>query len=172
MANPFMLDRSSGPYGALLAHMARANPQWQHFAADQEVLVVFQGPHAYISPAWYESEFAVPTWNYLAVHAYGIAQLVTDPAAVQVMLDRLVDTHETPRPAPWRFTWTERHVNLLKGVVAFTIEISRLEGKAKLSQNRPLEDRSGVIEALQNSPDGVEQRVAAQMAARLPAAVQ
>ncbi|RIK43448.1 MAG: FMN-binding negative transcriptional regulator [Chloroflexi bacterium] len=165
---PFMLDRSQGRYGALVAHMARANPQWEHFTASQEALVIFQGPHAYISPSWYESEFAVPTWNYVAVHAYGFPQIVEDPATVQQMLEQLVDLHEAPRPQPWRFAWSERHLNLLKGVVAFRMEITRIEGKAKLSQNRPVEDRGGVIRNLRASPDCVEQAVAAQMAVRLP----
>jgi transcriptional regulator len=164
---PFMLDRTSGAHGTLLAHMARANPQWTHFATGQEVLVIFQGPHAYISPAWYESDFAVPTWNYIAVHAYGIPSIVDDPWLVQQMLDKLVARHETPRPEPWRFAWTERYVNLSKGVVAFTLGITRLEGKAKLSQNRTEADRRGAIQGLQNSGEAGDRLVAAQMAARL-----
>lgn len=167
-ALPFMLDRTQGPYGALIAHLARANPQWEHFANGQEALVIFQGPHAYISPAWYESEFAVPTWNYIAIHAYGSPQVVDDQATMQQMLEQLVDLHEAPRSEPWRFAWSERHRNLLKGIVAFRMEITRLEGKAKLSQNRPLADRAGVIRNLQASSDCIEQAVAAQMAARLP----
>lgn len=165
---PFMLDRTQGRYGTLLAHLAHANPQWEHFANGQEALVIFQGPHAYISPAWYESEFAVPTWNYIAVHAYGSSQIVDDQATVQQMLEQLVDLHEAPRSEPWRFAWSERHLNLLKGIVAFRMEITRLEGKAKLSQNRPLADRTGVIRHLQASSDCSEQAVAAHMAARLP----
>jgi transcriptional regulator len=165
---PTMLDRTQGRHGLLLAHMAAANPQWRHFANGQEVLVIFQGPHAYISPSWYTGDFAVPTWNYIAVHAYGLPRLVDDESTLQQMLHDLVAHHEAPRPQPWDFVWTERHLKLLKGVVAFTIEITRLEGKAKLSQNRPTADQLGVIHNLEEAADPVERQVAVAMRANLP----
>jgi transcriptional regulator len=166
---PFLLDRNRGEQGTLRAHMARANPQWQQFADGQEVLVIFQGPHAYISPAWYTSEFAVPTWNYTVIHAYGQPRLIDDQETVQQMVEGLVAYHETPRPQPWSFTWTDRYLNLLKGIVAFEIEITRLEGKAKLSQNRSYEDQLGVVQGLRQSLDPGEQQVATQMAMNLTA---
>jgi transcriptional regulator len=161
---PVMLDQTLGEYGTLVAHLAKANPQWQHFANDQEVLLIFQGPHSYISPSWYASEFAVPTWNYTAVHAYGIAEVVEDQATRQQMLSTLVAYHEAPMQRPWTFQWSEKHVNLAKGIVAFTVKITRLEGKAKLSQNRPMADQEGVIHALGQSPYDMDRQVAALMA--------
>lgn len=162
---PFMLHPQQGQYGTLVAHMARANPQWHYFNTDTEVLVIFQGPHTYISPSWYTSEFSVPTWNYAAVHAYGIPRLIEDPAALQQALDELVQHHEEPRTPPWTFEWSERHVNLTKAIVAFEITITRLEGKLKLSQNRSAEDRLGVIHGLSHSPAKSDRAVAALMVA-------
>jgi transcriptional regulator len=166
---PLMLDRTRGAQGTLVAHLARANPQWKHFANGQAVLVIFQGPHAYVSPSWYTGDFAVPTWNYIAVHAYGTPCIVDDEATLRQMLTELVANHESPRPEPWGFDWTERHLNLLKGIVAFTIEITRLEGKAKMSQNRSVADQLGVIHNLEQAADPVERQVAVHMAANLPA---
>jgi transcriptional regulator len=160
---PFMLDRTRGEQGTLLAHMAHANPQWRHFTDEQEVLIVFQGAHAYISPAWYKSEFAVPTWNYAVVHVYGIPRIIDDQEVVQEMLHDLVAYHEAPRPQPWDFTWSDRHLHLLKGIVAFQIAITRLEGKSKLSQNRQLDERS---------TDGLDRQVATMMTANLPETIE
>lgn len=160
---PVLLDQTQGEYGVLVAHLAKANPQWRHFTDEQEVLVIFQGPHSYISPAWYVSEFAVPTWNYTAVHAYGIAQVVEDQAVKEQMLNELVAHHESNRERPWTFQWSEKHRNLAKGIVAFTVRITRLEGKAKLSQNRPTADQEGVIDALGQSPYDMDRQVAALM---------
>src|SRR6476619_6129904 len=91
---PFLLDAERGPHGMLLAHMARANPQWRDFAAAGEALVIFQGPHAYISPSWYETHPSVPTGNYAVGHGYGRPQSVEDQAMLRHMLETLVDTHE------------------------------------------------------------------------------
>jgi transcriptional regulator len=161
---PVMIDRRRGEQGYVLAHMAKTNPQWQHFANGQEVLLIFQGPHAYISPSWYASDFVVPTWNYIAVHVYGVPQLVDDQATVQQMLTDLVDLHESVMESPWTFTWSERHSNLTRAIVAFTLEIRRMEGKAKLSQNRPLADQQGAIAALRQSQHDLDRQVAALMA--------
>lgn len=160
---PFMVHPQQGQYGTLVAHMARANPQWHYFNTDTEVLVIFQGPHTYISPSWYTSEFSVPTWNYAAVHAYGVAHLIEDASTVQQALDELVHHQEAPRTPPWTFEWSERHINLTKAIVAFEITITRLEGKLKLSQNRSAEDRLGVIQGLINSPVESDRAVAALM---------
>ena len=164
---PVVLHPALGEQGVLVAHLARANGQWRHFQAGQEVLVIFQDAHAYVSPSYYTPGFSVPTWNYSAVHAYGIPQIVEEPAAVMAMLDELVGVYEQSRPAPYAPDWSdERAVQLTGGIVAFTIEITRLEGKRKLSQNRSVADRQGVIDALQDgNPD--ERKVAAAMAADL-----
>ena len=157
---PFVLDRSRGPLGTLIAHVARANPIWRRFADGLEVLAVFQGPHVYVSPDWYAVRGLVPTWNYLAVHAYGVPRLLESEAAVTEALNRLTETMEAGL-APKR-PWTLAEVAepsltaLKRGVVAFEIEISRLEGKRKLNQNRTAADRAGVIKALEASggPEG------------------
>lgn len=164
---PVFLRADQGRFGLLVAHLARANSQWRHFQPGREALVIFQDAHAYVSPSYYEPGFAVPTWNYSAVHAYGIPQIVEEPAAVMALLDELVAAYESKRPTPYRPDWSdERAVRMTGGIVAFTLEISRLEGKRKLSQNRSLADRQGVIDALQNgNPD--EQKIAAAMAADL-----
>lgn len=166
---PFMVAAERGAHGFLLAHMARANPQWRHFVDQQEVLVIFQGPHAYISPSWYTSDFAVPTWNYITIHAYGYPRLIDDETLVQKMVSDLVANQELPRPQPWQVPWSERHLQLLKGIVAFELELTRLEGKAKLSQNRSTADRQGVVEALAAANDSAEREVADLMAANLMA---
>jgi transcriptional regulator len=145
--------------------MARANDQWQRLQGGGEVLAIFQGPHAYISPSWYEAELAVPTWNYVAVHAYGIATLIEEDAALTRMLGELVHTFEAGLPNPWRFQLpTEFTERMLRGIVGFRIEITRLEGKLKLSQNRSAADRKGAVTALQRNGDPTGVAVAQLMA--------
>ncbi len=151
---PFILDTQQGPYGTLLAHMARANPQWRDFSSQREALVIFQGPHAYVSPSWYEVELSVPTWNYAAVHAYGIPRLVEDQAEVYELLKILIETHESQFENPWLFQLPDDYLQkMMRGIVAFEIEITRLEGKFKLSQNRTESERENVIASLQASQD-------------------
>ena len=149
---PFILDAQRGPYGTLLAHMARANPQWHDFNDKQEVLVIFQGPHAYVSPSWYEVELSVPTWNYAAVHAYGIPRLLAGSEELYRLLKILIETHEAQFENPWPFQLPDDYLQkMMRGIVAFEIEITRLEGKFKLSQNRTESERENVIAALQES---------------------
>lgn len=156
---PLLLDRSAGPSGTLLGHMARANSQWRE-AAGQRVLVVFSGPHAYISPTWYQAERVVPTWNYVALHAYGHFDLTENPAEVMDLLRRTVETFESPLPKPWRLADQPADFleSLAKQIVAFRIPIERLEGKWKLNQNQPAERRQRVAQALagQGSDDAQE----------------
>ena len=152
---PFMLDSSRGEHGTLIAHLAKPNLQWQTFAEGQEALVIFTGPHAYVSPSWYEKpQTNVPTWNYTAVHAYGVPRVVEDPEAIYAMLDRLVKTHEGGYEQPWSVQSAEEHVRrLIGGVVGFEMTINRIEGKAKLSQNRSEADQYHVVEHLAQSSD-------------------
>ncbi|RIH82063.1 Protease synthase and sporulation protein PAI 2 [Calidithermus terrae] len=159
---PFVLDAGRN---RLEAHMARANPQWTTLEANPEVLVIFQGDHSYVSPSWYEKHPSVPTWNYVTVHAYGKARLVEEPEAVKAMLRGLVRQHE---PA-WDMDALPASYleGMVKGVVAFEVEIARLEGKFKLSQNRSAADRRRVAEALAQSPDPAGQGIARRMAERL-----
>jgi transcriptional regulator len=154
---PFVLDHSRGRLGTLIAHVARANPLWRRFAPGREVLVVFQGPHAYVSPDWYAGRGLVPTWNYVAVHGYGVPRLLTGEAAASAALaalSRVMEAGLAPKP-PWsmdQLSETARR-GLVRGVVAFEIELARLEGKQKLNQNRSADDRAGVVAALEAAGD-------------------
>jgi transcriptional regulator len=145
---PFLLDRTAGAQGTLIGHVAWANPQWQE-AAGQTALAIFSGPHAYISPAWYESDNVVPTWNYAAVHVYGRMQIIEDADQLLEIVGAMVTEYERSRPQPWtlgeRNTFLER---MLSQIVGFRIEIDRLEGKWKLNQNHPPARREKVIRAL------------------------
>ncbi|MDP6705238.1 MAG: FMN-binding negative transcriptional regulator [Alphaproteobacteria bacterium] len=146
---PLIYEAGRGPHGSLLGHVARANPQWRHFEDGTEVLAVFSGPHAYISPSWYEDHPAVPTWNYATVHVYGRPRIVDDAGETRGMLARLVDAHEAGFVSPWRMDLPADYEDrMVRGIVAFEIEISRLEGKFKLSQNRPAMDRVTVADQL------------------------
>ena len=161
---PVLLDAGGR---TLISHMARANPQWRHFENGQEVLVIFTGPHAYISPAWYATAPAVPTWNYTAVHAYGIPRIVTSHERFAQMLHDLTEHYESGRENRWHGELpTEFRDKLMHGIVGVEIEITRIEGKFKLSQNRP-DDAPGVIAALAASADQTDREVATMMQACL-----
>jgi transcriptional regulator len=165
---PLILAADEGPYGTLYGHMARANAQWQDFEVSQDVLVIFQGPHTYVSPSWYAEDAAnVPTWNYAVVHAYGSPRLITDEGACQALLVALVRTHEAPFATPWRFQMPEaERRQKMQAIVTFAIRITRLEGKLKLSQNRSRADQRQVAKALQQSPDPVSWEVGTLMQQR------
>jgi transcriptional regulator len=156
---PFLIDPARGASGTLIAHMARANPQWQHFTNGKPALAMFHGPHAYISPAWYAIHPAVPTWNYIAVHAYGAPKIVDAPAAMEDILGRLVNVNEAANGTTWRMEGlTEQYLgSMMRAIVVFEIPIDRLEGKAKLSQNRGAADQARVAEALAASGDPTAQ---------------
>lgn len=165
---PFMVDEKRGRYGTLLAHMARANPHWQLFDGECESLVVFTGAHTYISPSWYESPVTVPTWNYAAVHAHGRPVIVSDKAAVRAMLEKLVAIHEARVHPPWSTAQAGDYVDdQIDYIVAFEIEIERLEGKFKFNQNRSRADQQGVVRALSGSDDPLQREVAEIMRAQL-----
>ncbi|MFL5800750.1 MAG: FMN-binding negative transcriptional regulator [Roseiflexaceae bacterium] len=169
---PFLLDAERGQYGTLLAHMARANPQWRGFASGQPALVIFQGPHAYVSPSWYEVAPSVPTWNYATVHAYGVPRIVEEREALEAMLVRLVDTHEATFERPWRVELTDDYLDkMTRAIVGFEIEITRLEGKFKLSQNRSENDQRRVAEALAQSEQALDVGMAELMQEMCPALV-
>lgn len=162
---PFLLERTPGSPGRLLGHMARANPQWEHLAADGKVLAVFQGPHAYVSPSWYASP-GVPTWNYAAVHVRGKARLIEAEPELEALVTQLTRVHESRMPVPWKPDLAgERRAKLLGMIVGFEIEITDIQAKFKLSQNRPAEDRQRVIQALRESGSQVEAALVALMSA-------
>ena len=144
---PLLVDPKRGPLGTLVGHFAKANEQTAD--AGTEVLAVFSGPHAYISPTWYETPNLVPTWNYVAVHAYGVLRRIEDRTELTRILEATVAKYEGTRPQPWPFdSGTDFHQTMLDGIVGFEVEITRLEGKWKLNQNHPVERRERVIARL------------------------
>jgi transcriptional regulator len=152
---PFYLATGEGnTLGQLQCHLSRANPAWQRLQHGARILVVFQGPHAYVSPSWYptkaESGRVVPTWNYLAVHAEGSARIIQDPSWLQQHLHNLTSQQEAAMPQPWAVDdapaeYVER---LMTGIVGVEISITALSGKLKASQNQPEQNRAGVKAAL------------------------
>jgi transcriptional regulator len=158
---PFLLLPEEGPRGMLHAHVARANPVWQDVADGDEVLVIFRAGDAYISPTWYPSKQAhhkhVPTWNYRVVHAHGRITIRDDERFVRGVVARLTRTHEASQPVPWKMSDAPADYvdDLLKMIVGIEIEITRLEGKLKLGQNREARDVRGAGEALKAAGENV-----------------
>ncbi len=167
---PMTLDEHEGTHGTLYAHVARANSQWK-LPPSGEALAIFNGPEAYVTPSWYatkaETHKVVPTWNYVAVHAYGPVEFFDDGNRLLDVITRLTQLHEQSRSLPWAVTDapSEFIKAQLKGIVGLRIPISRLEGKRKMSQNRIVADRAGVINGLSAS-DLHEERVVATMMKR------
>ncbi len=160
---PMLHSAEGGDHGTLLSHMARANPQWQHFASGREALVIFQGPHGYISPSWYKAEVAVPTWNYAAVHVHGVPKVFDDHERIVSLLRKIVERYESAFESPWPGDLpVEYRDKMVQGIVAFEIPIARIEGKYKFGQNRSAADIEGVINALGGASDA-ESRALAQM---------
>jgi transcriptional regulator len=162
---PLLLDRDAGPHGRLIGHVARANPQWQH-AAGQRVLAIFSGPHAYISPTWYAAQNVVPTWNYVAVHVYGALRLIDDDTRLHDIVCRTVEVYERDMPRPWSIDSAEATFidTLLAAIVGFEIDIDRIEGKWKLSQNHDADRRARVTQALRAQGGADGRRIADLMA--------
>ncbi len=152
---PMLLDPEPGPYGTLLGHLARANPQAKGALPGVEALAIFQGLDTYITPSWYETKRrtgkVVPTWNYEAVHAYGPISFFNEPERLRAIVTRLTNRQEASRAQPWAVTDApEDFVQvMLKAITGFAIPITRLEGKRKMSQNRPAEDVAGVVAGLE-----------------------
>ncbi len=165
---PLLLDPGRGPHGTIAGHMARANPQWRGFGPGRTALAVFHGPHCYVSPSWYASAPNVPTWNYAVVHAWGVPRLIDDEGAARAHLERMVEIHEAGFETPWRFESVAEDLvgSLIKAIVAFEMPIERLQGKFKLSQNRPPEDRALVRARLSGADDAAARAVAALMGER------
>lgn len=148
-----LVVKDEGEHGLLEGHFALANPHWKSLA-EQETLVVFSGPHSYVSPALYEEPLSVPTWNYIAIHAYGTLSLVEDEPGKDALLSGLIDAHEPAYAEKWRQMPEGFRRSMLAGIVGFRIPISRIEGKFKLSQNRPESDRRSVLAAhAEGNPD-------------------
>jgi len=165
---PLLYEPDGGTHGRLLGHIARANPQWQHFTLGKPALAIFQGPHAYVSPRWYAVRPAVPTWNYAAVHAYGTPKVIEDATQVRALLERLTRTYESGQPQPWSLAEEPESFlqGMQRGIVAFEIPVDRIEGKWKMSQNRKPMDREGAIDALR-AAGGAENLATAEVMERL-----
>lgn len=147
---PLLLREGDDGGAVLVGHMARANPQWRQFSSEGEILAIFHGPHGYISPSWYASEQVVPTWNYAAVHAYGVPRLVESGERLTEIVDETVAEYESGFEQPWKADLPkEFRENLLKAIVGFEMPITRLEGKFKLGQNRPEADVVGACAGLE-----------------------
>ena len=166
---PLLLAPDEGEYGTLYGHFARANPQWCDLAEGSEVLVIFQGPEAYISPSWYAAKAehgkVVPTWNYISVQAHGRAEVFDDAERLLQLVSRLSALHEAERPQPWAVSDAPREYidSMLRAIVGFALPIQRIEGKWKLGQNRSSADQVGVREGLTASSDARDRELAAQM---------
>ncbi len=152
---PLLWDRgdADGALGTLRGHVARANPVWRD-AALGEVLVVFHGPQAYVTPSWYASKAAtakvVPTWNYAVVHLHGRLRVIDDASWLRTLVGRLTDTHEAARPERWQVddAPADYVAQMLRAIVGIEIEVTRMQGKWKASQNRTADDRAGVAAGL------------------------
>ncbi|MBG0839867.1 FMN-binding negative transcriptional regulator [Ectopseudomonas toyotomiensis] len=166
---PLLLEPGEGEFGTLYGHFARANPHWRDLAAGAEALVLFSGADAYVHPGWYPAKAehgkVVPTWNYIAVHAWGQAEVFDDPERLLQLVSRLSERHEQGRPQPWAVSDAPREYidSMLRAIVGFALPIRRLEGKWKLSQNRSSNDQAGVRTGLATSNNPRDHELAAQM---------
>jgi transcriptional regulator len=154
---PLHLSETPSPFGALRGHVARSNPIWCDLESDVEVLAIFHGPDAYISPSWYATKLetgkVVPTWNYTVVHAYGSLCIIDDASWVRTQLEALTNHNEATFPEPWTVSdapheFTEK---LIEAIVGIEMVVTRLSGKWKVSQNQPLQNQNSVIQGLNNS---------------------
>jgi transcriptional regulator len=176
-ANPFAIlisSTSDGPFATHLplfvkeqegkvllhGHVAKANPHWRYLEQQPQCMTIFHGPHAYVSPANYVARESVPTWNYAAVHVYGNARVFASPEEVHAMLEELMETFEPPYRQQWEGLSSKFQQNMLRQIVGFEIAATRIEGKFKLSQNRPREDQANVIASLDRSDDSAISGVA------------
>ncbi|MGH8355844.1 MAG: FMN-binding negative transcriptional regulator [Pseudomonas sp.] len=166
---PLLFSPEQGERGTLHGHFARANPHWRTLAAGAEALVIFPGAEGYVSPGYYPSKAEhgkqVPTWNYIAVHAYGRAEVYDEPARLRQLVSRLSERHERGRAQPWSVDQAPAEYldAMLRAIVGFALPIERLEGKWKLSQNKDARDFAGVRAGLAASSRASERDLAGQM---------
>jgi transcriptional regulator len=154
---PLILDKNER---VLYGHFARANSQWKDIQ-NQQVLVIFQGPHSYISPSWYETKTAVPTWNYVTAHIYGQMELIENEEEIFISLINMVEKYEKPDSTYQLNDVDPNYIKgLSKGIVCFKININKMEGKAKLSQNHPKERQELVIQQLEKLPGENNKKIA------------
>jgi transcriptional regulator len=159
--------KEDGPYGTIECHVARANPHWREFAGAAEALMIFQGPEGYITPNWYASKAehgkVVPTWNYAVVHAHGRAEAVGDVAWLRRHVGELTAQQEASEAKPWAVTDAPENfiAGMARAIVGIRLPIARLEGKWKMSQNREVKDREGVVEGLSARGEGEDAAIGA-----------
>ncbi|MGQ7960069.1 FMN-binding negative transcriptional regulator [Pseudomonas sp. SP16.1] len=166
---PLLLEPGEGEFGTLYGHFARANGHWRDLAGGAEALALFSGPDSYVHPGWYPAKAehgkVVPTWNYIAVHAWGRAEVFDEPERLLQLVSRLSERHEQGRVQPWAVSAAPREYidAMLRAIVGFALPIRRIEGKWKLSQNRSAADRAGVREGLAASASPREHELAERM---------
>lgn len=161
---PLVVDER-GEIVVLRGHLAIANPHWRSWSAEQPVIAVFQGPNAYISPRFYTVREAVPTWNYITVHAQGRLRKIEDSDGKEAILKALIDVHDPAYRLQWDELGEEFREKMKRGIVGFEVAVDRIDGKFKLSQNRPPQDRANVLAAMEGG--GVGERAAGQWMRRL-----
>ena len=163
---PLLLDPTRGACGTLVGHVARSNPVWRLLSTTVESVVIFQGAQGYITPSWYPSKHAhgkaVPTWNYAVVHAHGMPRVIEDREWLLHHVTQLADTHEADQALPWKVSDAPREFidSMLNAIVGIEIPITRLDGKWKVSQNRPKADKLGVVAGLMGRGDAPSQEMA------------
>jgi transcriptional regulator len=160
---PFELDKNKNGQPVLYAHISKANSQWKNFVHDSEILAIFNGPHCYISPSWYDHE-NVPTWNYIAVHIYGKLKIIEGERLITA-LGKLVDKYEKQMKNPVSVTTMSKEflVKEIKGIVGFEIEITEIQAAYKLSQNRDMKNQSNIVTELRKSNDNNSHLIAVEM---------
>ena len=163
---PFVVEWKEDGTIQLLAHFAKANPQWQTLEG-QTALVIFNEPHAYISPSLYDKELSVPTWNYIAVHAYGHATLITEEAAVRELLEKQIQSFEKEYFTQWMNLPEPFKAAMQKGITAFRIDVTELQGKEKLSQNKSAQERERIGKHLIENTDSTARETGLQMLNKL-----
>lgn len=159
---PFLVEENNGGF-MLLSHFARANPQWQQITGNNNILVIFQEPHAYISPSNYEKDLNVPTWNYIAIHIYGEGSLITEEADVEQLLNTTIETYEPAQLPKHKALPDDYKQKLSKGIVAFAVKVTTVDAKKKLSQNKTQTEQTNIINTLKKSPLTTDQHIAAYM---------
>lgn len=150
---PFLVHPEKGKHGTLIAHFAKANKHWKKLDEAKDVLVVFQGPHSYISPAWYVNRAEVPTWNYATVHVFGKPKIIEDPVELNKMVKELTHFHENQENTGWKLSEVpKKEYNTdLKAIVGLEIVIKKMEGKFKFNQNKSVKDQKSVIAKMDDS---------------------
>lgn len=157
---PFLIDENKGNNGVLIGHMAKPNPHWKKLI-NKEIIVVFPGPHAYISPTWYNEANTVPTWNYVAVHIYGEFKMIEDKDDMEGILEKTVSFYESSMPNPWVAEFDDKFIDeLMNGIIGFEISINKIEGKWKLNQNHSIQRQQNLINGLKTRNEYDSQKIA------------